>query len=128
MLQNLLSSLRVSTSNDSILSRRTHPRRGSDRCVVVIYGQTYPVVNWSLGGVLISADERLFGEGQEVPFTLKFRLRDVILDVDHRGHVVRKGSWSTAIRFEPLTLSIRRAFRQVVDEALASEFADSYVT
>lgn len=125
MLQTLLSSLKSHSSNDKNLSRRRHPRRKSDRCVAVICGQAFPVEDWSPGGLLISADERLFGIGKDLEVTVKFKLRNTILDINHRGRVVRKGNYKVALEFEPLPQAIRRAFHQVVDDCVAREFANS---
>lgn len=127
MFSNFLAGLRSVTSNDIDETRRRSPRRGSDRCVAMVCGQTFPVENWSFGGVLISADERLFGTGQDIDITLKFKLRNTIIDVSHRGHVVRKSNGKVALEFEPLEKTIRRGFQQVIDDAVASEFAISQV-
>ena len=64
---------------------RQHARRSDDRCVSIINGQMHPVENWSKGGMLISADDRLFGIDQECTFTLKFKLRDEIMEIDHNA-------------------------------------------
>jgi hypothetical protein len=125
MLQSFLSSLRASASNDPVLTQRRFPRRAEDRCVVVVCGQTFPVENWSFGGVLLQGDDRLFGTGQDIDVTLKFKLRNTILDVTHRGQVVRKGNQKIAVRFENLGKSIARCFQQVVDDSAAREFASS---
>lgn len=90
MLQALLSSLKTSTSNDEQTTKRTHLRRGVDCCVAVIHGRTFPVENWSLGGVLLQTDERLFGKEQDIDLTVKFKLRNNIVDISHKGTVVRK--------------------------------------
>lgn len=127
MFSNFLAGLRSATSNDADETRRSSPRRGADRCVAVVCGQTFPVENWSFGGLLLSADERLFGAGQEIEIGLKFKLRNTIVDVAHRGQVVRKSPSKVAIRFEPLEKTIRRAFQQVIDDAVASEFATSQI-
>lgn len=127
MFSNFLASLRANTSNDASETQRRYPRRANDRCVVVIHGQTFPVENWSFGGLLLNADERLFGAGQDIEVTLKFKLRNTILDVTHRGHVVRKNAGKVAIEFETITQTLRRALQQVIDDAVASEFATSQV-
>jgi hypothetical protein len=127
MFSSFLAGLRGTTSNDVNETRRSSPRRNADRCVAVICGQTFPVENWSFGGVLLGADERLFGSGQDIEIGLKFKLRNTIVDVAHRGRVVRKVSGKVAIRFEPLEKTIRRAFQQVIDDAVASEFATSQI-
>ncbi len=127
MLQTLLSSLKSTTSNDATSTKRRHPRRTDDRCVVVIYGQTFPIENWSAGGLQLVADDRMFGTNQHIEFTLKFKLRNTIIDIKHYGHIVRKGHERVAVQFEPLTQTIRRYFQQVIDDHNAGEFANSQV-
>jgi len=127
MIQTFFSSLRASRSNSNefVNTRRRHTRREMDRCVVVIHGRTFPVENWSTGGVLLMGDERLFGVNQDIPMTLRFKLRNTILDVDIHGHVIRKTSGKVALKFEAVTKTIQRYFSQVVDDAIAREFANS---
>lgn len=125
MIQTLISSLKADASNDRQNSKRRHPRRNVDRCAAVICGRTFPVENWSLGGILLQADERLFGKEQELDLTIKFKLRNNIVDIQHRGIVVRKSNGKVAIRFEPLSQAISRQFQQVIDDYVARSFADS---
>lgn len=125
MLANLINTMVTSVSNDKEATRRRHPRRNVDRCVAVVCGQTFPVEDWSLGGVQLRGDERLFGQSQDLDVTMKFRLRSTIIDVDVKGKVVRRTRGSVAIQFEPLAHMIRRAFHQVIDDAVAAEFANS---
>ncbi len=128
MLQTLLSSLKTGTSNnDEQETKRSHPRRDVDRCVAVIHGRTFPVKDWSLGGVLIQADERLFGKEQDIDLTVKFKLRNNIIDVSHKGVVVRKSNGKVAVQFEPLSQTISRQFQQVIDDYVAGQFASSQV-
>lgn len=127
MLQNLIAALKSNSSNDVASSRRRYPRRVSDRCVVVIYGHTFPVEDWSFGGVQLAGDDRLFGSSQTLDFTLKFKVRNTILDIHHRGRVIRKGHGKISLEFEPLTQTIRQGFQRVIDDAVASEFADSQI-
>jgi hypothetical protein len=126
MLQALLSTLKNKQDIQDVMStRRMHARRDIDRCVVVIMGQTFPVKNWSPGGLLISADERLFGLNKDIDFVLKFKLRNTLIDINHKGQVLRKGNGYVAIKFEPVTQTVRRAFQQVIDDYVAREFANS---
>ena len=76
-------------------------------------------------GLLITGDDRLFAVGQDVEFTLKFKLRNTILNIQHRGHIVRKTPLKVALEFEPVTQTIQRHFQQVIDDSLAREFASS---
>ena len=104
---------------------RQHARRSDDRCVSIINGQMHPVENWSNGGMLISADERLFGIDQECTFTLKFKLRDEIIEIDHKAKVIRKAPSKVALRFLPLNKSVQARFQQVVDDYVSQRFVDS---
>jgi hypothetical protein len=106
-------------------TRRATPRRAADNCVSMIDGKAYPVHNWSDGGVLIHADERLFSVNAPVELTLKFRLRDRLLDIAQRGKVIRKGRDRLAIQFEPLSRDVSRKFKQVVDDYVTREFMES---
>ena len=125
MFNNFLASLRPTPITEAPETQRRFPRRVADRCVAVVHGQTFPVQNWSFGGVLLAVDERLFGSSQDIETTLKFKLRNTIVDVNVRGHVIRKSAGQVAIAFEPLNKAIRRTFQQVIDDAVASEFATS---
>ena len=106
-------------------TRRATPRRAADNCVSMIDGKAYPVHNWSDGGVLIHADERLFSVDAPIELTLKFRLRDRLLDIAQRGKVIRKGRDRLAIQFEPLSRDVSRKFKQVVDDYVTREFMES---
>ena len=110
---------------DSVVQRRRHERRAADKCIAILAGKPVPVENWSVGGVLMDGDDRLFSVGQTVEVTLKFKLRNVILDVTHHGRVVRKASQKIAVAFGPIGLGTRRAFQHVIDDAVAAAFADS---
>ncbi|MBI4030567.1 MAG: PilZ domain-containing protein [Proteobacteria bacterium] len=125
MFGKIVTALRRKSGNDAPSTQRRHPRREGDRCVAVVNGQAYPVENWSPGGILIAADDRMFGVEQSLEFTIKFKLRNSIIDVSHRGHIVRKGYRKVAIAFEPLSKSISRAFQQIIDDSVAREFANS---
>lgn len=127
MLHTLLAGLRAQTSNDIPESRRRHMRRACDHCIAVIHGQSFPVQDWSTGGVQIAGDERLFSVGKDIDMTLKFKLRNTIIDVPLRGQIVRKGAARVAVCFEPLTAAIRRNFQQVIDDHVAGEFASSQI-
>lgn len=129
MLQTFLSTLRTNASNDAVTmeTRRRHSRREQDRCIALAYGHSFPVENWSQGGLLLGGDDRLFGAGQDIELTLKFKLRSMIMDIDLRGKVVRKGAGRVAIQFSPASRAIRRCFQRVIDDCIAAEFANSQI-
>ncbi len=112
-------------SNDMDDTRRATPRRAADNCISVINGKAYPVHNWSDGGMLVQADERLFSMAAPVEVTMKFRLTGKILDIPHKGRVIRKTRDRLAIQFEPLSREISNKFKQVVDDYVTREFAES---
>jgi len=118
MLKSLLSLLRLRASNDTEDNgQRRFERRSADECVVDIAGKIYPVKNWSFGGVLINADDRLFGQRQNMDITLKFRLRENNLHkVKPHGSVVRKGAGKVAFEFDPLDKPLYNAFQHVIDD------------
>ncbi len=118
MLQNV-------KNRDGDESRRRHARRTADNCITVIDGRAYPVYNWSDGGLLIHADERLFSVAAPIEVTMKFRLGTKIMDIAHRGTVVRKMRDRLAIQFEPFTNEIQKKFKQVVDDYVTREFMES---
>lgn len=125
MLKQLLDGLQLTTNPDMPVSRRRHTRRACDNCVVIINGTTYPVENWSRGGLLVGGDHRKFMVGEDIDFTIKFKVANGIIEASHKGHVVRKGNLKFAIEFEPLTQTIANKFQQVIDDYITAEFANS---
>ncbi len=106
-------------------SKRKAPRRSNDNCISIINGQMYPVENWSSNGLLIAADERLFAKGQEYIFTIKFKLRDQIMEIDHKATVVRKSPNKVALELLPLTKKVKAEFQKVVDDYVTERFIES---
>ncbi len=115
----------VDDNNDMEDTRRKSPRRTADNCVTMINGRAYPVHNWSDGGMLVQADERLFSVTAPVEIMLKFRLSGKILDIPHRGRVIRKMRDRLAIQFDPLSREVSNKFKQVIDDFVTREFAES---
>ncbi len=104
---------------------RRHARRGDDRCVSIINGQMFPVENWSAGGMLINADDRLFSMDQPCVFTLKFKLQDEIMEIDHEAKIIRKAPGKVALKFKPLNRKVKQGFQKVVDDYVSQRFAES---
>ncbi len=127
MFKKHVSNLDQKDSTALLHVKRQNPRRSDDRCVAVVNGQMYPVENWSNGGMLITADERLFSIGQKCVFTLKFKLRDDIMEVDHKSTVIRKAPGKVALQFEPLPRDAQAKFQQVVDDYVAQRFVESQI-
>jgi hypothetical protein len=127
MFGKILSSLKsndAETGQDSKI-RRLHPRRSGDACVSIVDGKVYPVENWSYGGVMLTADDRMFSVDQEINMTMKFKLRGKVLDIAHKGRIVRKTPNKIALQFAPLSKKIQTSFQQVVDDFIAQQFIDS---
>ena len=130
MLYKLLSAIGISAGQtngieDEFASRREAPRRHNDKCMGVIDGKAMPVVDWSMGGVRVFGDTRTMAVGQEVDVTLKFQVQNSLVNIQHRGEIVRKGRDTFALKFKPLTHDVRQNFSQIIDNFNAMEFATS---
>jgi hypothetical protein len=124
MFENIISTLQFQ-SDEPVKSKRRHERRSVDHCVTVIDGKTYPVQDWSEGGVLVFGDSKPFALNGEVGMTMKFKLRDDMLDIEHRAKVVRKTNNNVALEFVPLTKKIHKAFQSVIEDYVTAQFVDS---
>jgi PilZ domain len=125
MFETILSSLQFEGEEKQIKMKRRHERREADHCVTVIGGKTYPVENWSPGGLLIFGDPRPFAVDAEVDVTMKFKLREEIMNVPHKAKVVRKTYDRVAFEFLPLSRQIKKGFQAVIDDFVTGQFADS---
>lgn len=125
MFNSFFNIIRAQASNDSETTRRADPRRETDRCIAFMEGRSFPIENWSMGGVLITADDRMFANDQPIDLALKFKLRNTIIDVPLQGKVVRKGQGRIALKFSPLAQMLRHRLQQVIDDQVATEFAES---
>lgn len=117
--------LNFKASNDQNDSRRATPRHKAGNCIVLIDGKAYPVHNWSEGGLLIQGDDRMFSTDAPVELTMKFRLGNRLLDIAQRGHIVRKTRNALAVQFDAVQQDVSRKFKQVIDDMVTREFADS---
>lgn len=106
-------------------ARRKHERRDCDEGVTIIGERMYPLVDWSMGGMQISGDERLFGVDQQIDLVMKFRVHDSVVDVPHRARVVRKAKNKIAFEFLPLTRNVKNKFQSVIDDFVARQFVES---
>ena len=111
---------------ESLTQKRKYMRRGSDQCVAEINGKTYPIMNWSQGGALIFADERLFAENDNLELTLKFHIQDQIIPITNMARVLRKAANRVAVEFQPSDTT-RQQFQKVIDDITTREFADSQI-
>jgi len=117
---------REESAASSHVNRQT-PRRSDDLCVVVVNGQMHPVENWSNGGMLLTADERLFSIGQDCVFTIKFKLRENIMEVDHKATIIRKAPGKIALQFDELPQPVQTNFQKVVDDYVSQRFVESQI-
>lgn len=104
-------------------SKRKYTRRNCDTCVSNINGQSFPVVDWSLGGLQVAADSRMFNISDTVDVTLKFKLSDSVISIPHKAEVVRKTSENIGLKFRPLTRAIHDDLQHVVDDYRTSRMA-----
>lgn len=125
MFESILKAIKNRPEQDEQITRRRYTRRKTDQCISVVNGQAFPVEDWSIGGLLIAGDGRLFAEGKNYDIMLKFKLRDNIVEVLHRAKVVRKNRNRIGMEFAPLTTDIRNKFKMVVDDYVTQQFAGS---
>ncbi len=125
MFGNIFSSLKAHNNNEQDNAKRQHTRRDNDECIAMIEGQLFPVQNWSMGGTLINADERIFGVSDEVGVTIKFRIGDTVRDITQLARVVRKSRGKIALQFAPLSHKSRASFQHVLNDCISAQFADS---
>ena len=123
---------KTEVKQDQSTERRNADRREQDSCVGVIRGKSYTVENWSLGGLLLSSKETKnekpdFDLNENIELTLKFKLGEALMNVDHKGSVVRKNDQNVAVHFSPLTKTIRKKFQRVIDDYVTREFSDTHI-
>lgn len=125
MIKRWIENLGFTASNDDTDLRRKHARRKTDGAVVMLGNTTYAVENWSEGGLLVAADDRLFGLNEPVSMLIRFKLPGRVIEIDHAGQIVRKNTNKVGIKFAPLTVTALSKFRQVIEDAVTREFAES---
>mgnify|MGYP005653354317 CR=1 FL=1 len=125
MFGNLFASLKADNNNEPENVKREFSRRDQDHCIVMIDGQAFPVQNWSMGGTLIHADERMFGVDDEFGVTMKFKVGEDVRDITQLARVVRKSRGKIAFQFAPLNGKSRTDFQHVLNDCISSQFADS---
>ena len=74
---------------------------------------------------MLTGDARLFGMNDVKEIIMKFKLAERVIDVPHRGRVLRKGNNEFVLEFSPLTESVDNKFKMVIDDYNAREFANS---
>lgn len=124
MFGRLFSNLQPDNHNKSVTSRRRYARRSCDQCVTIINEKTYPVDNWSMGGLLMYGDGRIFAVNDEIDVTLRFKLQDRVLDIPNKARVVRKHDDKVAFQFTALPKKIKDSLQSVVDDYASARFAE----
>lgn len=127
MFDRIIQSLSSSTNDNLDINhtRRRFPRRVSDTCVSEIAGKTFPIRDWSQSGVLIAMDSRAYHVGQKIPVTLKFKLGQVIENVEVCAEIIRKTQNLVAFNFVQMDAQTKAHFCKILDEAIAQDFVDS---
>jgi len=125
MLQHIINSMKSLASNDDTDTRRTYERREEDQCIAMIDGASYPIENWSKGGLLLTGDDRTFGIADKKDIIVRFKLTDRVVDIELKGQIIRKGRDKFVVQFYPLTQNIDNQFNSIVDDYAAQEFANS---
>ncbi len=110
---------------DNVAQRRAYPRRENDKCVSVIDDHFMPIENWSMSGVLLNGDDRMYNIGDNIEMLLKYKTSKGVVEVQQSGHVVRKGNERIALEFSPLNRQAFQDFQRVIDDDAASQFAAS---
>ena len=110
---------------DNVAQRRAYPRRENDKCVSVIDDHFMPIENWSMSGVLLNGDDRMYNVGDNIEMLLKYKTSKGVVEVQQSGHVVRKGNERIALEFSPLNRQAFQDFQRVIDDDAASQFAAS---
>tara|TARA_R110001592_G_scaffold31482_1_gene110933 strand:+ start:9335 stop:9739 length:405 start_codon:yes stop_codon:yes gene_type:complete len=127
MFEKLLSGLHAKTANDTLAMRRRFQRYEGKKCEIDINGKTYPVENWSEGGILFTNNDRIFVVGLEIQMSIKFKVRNTVLNLDHKGRVIWKGYNKTAVELASSTKQTHQSFQQIIDDHVASEFVHSQI-
>lgn len=117
----------ANANDNTTVQRRRFPRRSHDVCMVNVDGNPYPVVDWSLSGLLFEGDSRLFETGQNVNMILRFKLNNKIEDVKVTAGVVRKNTQSIATHFTELPSKTQQTLHRLIDE-LPAETTKSVVS
>ena len=114
----------------SEIGEQEHVPRAYNRFVLpcsvcIIDSPIYPIVDWSMGGVQIVADPRMFSQNQELELILKFKLQDSIVEIPCKGEIVSKATDRLGIKLEPLNQEARQLSMKVLDSCVVNEFANS---
>lgn len=124
MFGSLFTNLRANNNNEPQHTKRRYSRRYCDKCVAVIDGSTYPVENWSMGGLMVLGDPRPFGVDNNVDINIKFKTSNDVISVVHRGRVVRKTNEKIALEFSPINRKIKSSLQSVINDFVSARVAN----
>ena len=105
-------------------SRRRYERRENDLCLARINGQTFPVYDWSFGGLQVQADSRTFPMGHVHDVILSVKTADSIWDIHHTATVVRRTAEQVAFQFDPLPGHVRLQMESVLRKLQQNRFSE----
>jgi hypothetical protein len=102
-------------NDNTTIQRRRFPRRDHDVCMINVDGHPYPVVDWSMCGVLFEGDTRTFEEGQHINMILRFKAGSMIEDVKISGKIIRKKGRAIATQFADLPNKVEQTLNKIID-------------
>ena len=107
-------------------TRRRHHRQPGQGSVVIVGEKSFPLEDWSQGGVLIGANNGAnLAIGDTFDFTLRFKLLHDTVSINHKGRVVRTSRQGIAAEFAPLTAAVKRELGRVMDGFYSQSFSES---
>lgn len=111
-------------NSDNQTSRRRHERRETDLCMARLNDTTYPVRDWSFGGLQIEADGRSFPLGHVFDVVLSVKASDRIWDIQHTASVIRRTGEQVALQFDPLPGHVRIQMENVLRKVQQTRFSE----
>ncbi len=124
MWTNLMSKTGGAANSDAPATRRRYQRRMNDICIARMSGQSFPVTDWSFGGLKLDTDGRAFEIGHSFDVTLSIKTQNRIWDINHTAQIVRASNDSVALQFEPLPGHIRTQMEAVQRQIRLSRLND----
>lgn len=111
-------------NSDNPATRRRYERRVDDTCIVKMAGQSYPVSDWSYGGLKLDTDGRAFQVGHIFDVTLSVKTQNRIWDIVHTASVIRRNDNNVALQFDPLPGHVRTQMEAVQRQIRLSRLND----
>ena len=127
MLKKWIENLTFTASNDDQDARRKYQRRYMDSAIATLGKDSFAIEDWSEGGLLVNADDKLFGIDQPLNMVLKFKLPNKMIMMEQAGRIVRKAHNKIGIQFDQLDTDNARKFRQIIESSVTRDFVDSQI-